>query len=46
MSGMARRHHIDEELFKLFLREKVYVTYAKRYLQPAQLDTVNYVYVP
>jgi HD-GYP domain-containing protein (c-di-GMP phosphodiesterase class II) len=46
MSGMARRHHIDEELFKLFLREKVYVSYGQRYLQPAQLDTVNYVYVP
>ena len=46
MSGMARRHHIDEQLFEMFLREKVYVTYAKRYLQPEQLDTDDYRYTP
>jgi HD-GYP domain-containing protein (c-di-GMP phosphodiesterase class II) len=41
MGFMARDRHIDPDLFRLFLRSGVYLEYARRYLEPAQIDTVN-----
>jgi HD-GYP domain-containing protein (c-di-GMP phosphodiesterase class II) len=34
-------HHIDPELFDLFLRSGVYLRYAERYLKPEQIDKVE-----
>ncbi|NMG01602.1 GAF domain-containing protein [Azoarcus taiwanensis] len=33
--------HIDAELFELFLRSGVYLSYAKRFLDPTQIDDVD-----
>jgi len=35
------KQHIDATLFDLFLTSGVYLTYAKRFLQPSQIDTVD-----
>lgn len=37
---LKQEGHIDPDLFNLFIREKVYLTYAKAYLNPSQIDEV------
>jgi HD-GYP domain-containing protein (c-di-GMP phosphodiesterase class II) len=41
MSFMKKEHHIDPELFDLFLRSGVYREYAEQYMRPEQIDTVD-----
>ena len=41
MAFMVKDQHLDADLFKLFLESGVYHDYAKEYLLPTQLDTVN-----
>ena len=41
MARMKADHHIDPELFDLFLSSGVYLTYAKAFLAPEQLDEVD-----
>ena len=41
MSFMRDDQHIDAELFDLFLTSGVYQTYAKQFLDPAQIDVVD-----
>ena len=41
MSFMAKDRHIDKEIFKLFLKSGLYLTYAKKYLLPEQIDRVD-----
>ena len=41
MSKMKKEHHIDPDLFDLFLRSGVYLEYAQRFLHPGQIDTVD-----
>ena len=41
MSFMVKDQHIDEELFKLFLRSGIYMEYAKAHLKPEQIDEVD-----
>jgi HD-GYP domain-containing protein (c-di-GMP phosphodiesterase class II) len=38
--------HIDPELFDLFIREKVYLRYANKFLNPAQIDNVDVSKIP
>ncbi len=38
---MKKDHHIDPDLFELFLRSGVYMEYAKRFLRPEQIDQVD-----
>ncbi len=38
MQEMVEEGHIDPELFKVFLKKKVYLEYAKRHLMPEQID--------
>ena len=38
---MCKDHHIDPELFKLFLTSGIYLTYAEQYLDPEQIDPVT-----
>ncbi|MDD4912523.1 MAG: GAF domain-containing protein [Sideroxydans sp.] len=38
--------HIDPELFDVFIREKVYLEYAQRYLAPEQIDEVDESKIP
>ncbi|MBU70072.1 MAG: phosphohydrolase [Cupriavidus sp.] len=40
--AMARdQHHIDPELFELFLTSGVYLRYAQRFMRPEQIDHVD-----
>ncbi|MHA6494426.1 HD domain-containing phosphohydrolase [Pseudomonas borbori] len=41
MAGMCKHAHIDQELFALFVREKIYQVYAEKFLQPGQIDAVD-----
>jgi HD-GYP domain-containing protein (c-di-GMP phosphodiesterase class II) len=41
LAGFRDRQHIDADLFALFLRSGVYLTYAERYLKPEQIDAVD-----
>ena len=41
LAGFRDRQHIDADLFALFLRSGVYLTYAERYLKPDQIDAVD-----
>lgn len=38
--------HIDPDLFDVFIREKVYLTYAKQFLAPEQIDEVDEGKIP
>ena len=38
--------HIDPDLFDIFVRRKVYLRYAKEYLDPKQIDTVDEAAIP
>jgi HD-GYP domain-containing protein (c-di-GMP phosphodiesterase class II) len=38
--------HIDPDLFDVFIREKVYLEYAKQFLSPDQIDEVDLSKVP
>ena len=41
MSFMVKDEHIDKEIFELFIEEEIYMPYAKKHLQPEQIDTIN-----
>ncbi|HWH88254.1 MAG TPA: HD domain-containing phosphohydrolase [Pseudomonas sp.] len=41
MATMCRDAHIDAQLFGLFISEGVYLQYATRFLDPAQIDSVD-----
>ncbi len=41
LSFMVKDKHLDEDIFKLFLRSGLHITYAKRYLKPEQIDEVD-----
>ena len=41
MSFMVKDKHIDEDLFKLFLKSSLHVEYAKKYLKAEQIDEVD-----
>ena len=38
--------HIDPDLFDVFIRDKVYLTYAKQFLEPEQIDQVDESKIP
>jgi len=38
--------HIDPDLFDIFIRQKVYMRYAKQFLEAQQIDTVDETKVP
>lgn len=38
LGEMSQEGHIDPDLFDVFIREKVYLYYAERYLEPEQID--------
>jgi hypothetical protein len=41
MATMCRDAHIDCELFKLFIDERIYLRYAEEYLDPRQIDEID-----
>ncbi|WP_373975900.1 GAF domain-containing protein [Chitinibacter sp. SCUT-21] len=41
LTRMARERHVDLDLFKVFLTERVWFDYAQRFLNESQIDEVN-----
>jgi HD-GYP domain-containing protein (c-di-GMP phosphodiesterase class II) len=46
LGNMKLTNHIDPDVFDLFVREKIYLTYAHKFLEPAQIDTVYESAIP
>ncbi|MBK8067338.1 MAG: GAF domain-containing protein [Rhodanobacteraceae bacterium] len=46
LGNMKLGNHIDPDLFDVFLRERVYLRYAQRFLDPKQIDTIDWHRVP
>lgn len=46
LGGFKERQHIDPDLFDLFVRRKVYLEYANKYMDPAQIDQVDETSIP
>lgn len=42
LQRMRDQNHIDSDLYRLFLQERVWETYAKRYLKAEQLDVSSF----
>ncbi|MCK4709939.1 MAG: GAF domain-containing protein [Gammaproteobacteria bacterium] len=43
---MKQDHHIDPDIFDIFIGEKVYVTYAEKFLPAEQIDEVDLSSIP
>jgi HD-GYP domain-containing protein (c-di-GMP phosphodiesterase class II) len=46
LGKMKVEHHIDPDLFDIFVREKIYLKYAKQFLEPEQIDDVDESKIP
>lgn len=46
LGKMRLDNHIDPDLFDLFIREKIYLRYAERFLEPEQIDKVDETQIP
>jgi HD-GYP domain-containing protein (c-di-GMP phosphodiesterase class II) len=46
LGGFRQRDHIDPDLFDVFVREKVYLEYAQRFMDSAQIDEVDASKIP
>ena len=46
LGKMKLGEHIDPDLFDTFIREKVYLAYAKQFLDPEQIDEVDESKIP
>ena len=41
LAGMVRSGKVDRDLFAVFVRERVYLEYARKFLKPEQIDAVD-----
>jgi HD-GYP domain-containing protein (c-di-GMP phosphodiesterase class II) len=46
LGKMKLDYHIDPDLFDIFIREKIYLKYAHRFLEPEQIDVVDETKIP
>ena len=46
LGRMKQEHHIDPDLFDIFVREKAYLRYAERFLDQSQIDAVEPATIP
>jgi len=46
LGRMKVNHHIDPDLFDVFIREKIYLKYAEKFLEPEQVDEVDQSKIP
>jgi HD-GYP domain-containing protein (c-di-GMP phosphodiesterase class II) len=46
LGKMKLNHHIDPDIFDLFVREKIYLRYAEMFLDPEQIDEVDESRIP
>lgn len=46
LGGFKLRNHIDPDLFDIFVRKQVYLEFARRFMDPAQIDEVDHNSIP
>ncbi len=46
LGNMKVDQHVDPDLFDVFIREKIYLRYARRFLEPEQIDEVDLTQIP
>lgn len=46
LGRMKVNQHIDPDLFDVFIREKIYLKYAEKFLEPEQIDAVDHAKIP
>jgi HD-GYP domain-containing protein (c-di-GMP phosphodiesterase class II) len=46
LGQMKLDHHIDPDLFDIFIRDKIYIRYAEKFLEPEQIDEVDESKIP
>jgi HD-GYP domain-containing protein (c-di-GMP phosphodiesterase class II) len=46
LGRMKLEHHVDPDLFDVFLRERVYLEYARRFLPAEQIDVIDWSRIP
>ncbi len=46
LGRMKLEHHVDPDLFDVFVREKVYLRYAEQHMRPEQIDEVDLSRIP
>jgi HD-GYP domain-containing protein (c-di-GMP phosphodiesterase class II) len=46
LGKMRLDNHIDPDVFDLFIREKIYLKYAEKFLEPAQIDEIDVANIP
>jgi HD-GYP domain-containing protein (c-di-GMP phosphodiesterase class II) len=46
LGKMKEDNHIDPDLFDLFIRERIYLDYARQFLEPEQIDEVDVSKIP
>ena len=46
LGKLKENGHIDPDLFDVFVREKVYLSYARQFLDPEQIDKVDEHFIP
>lgn len=46
LGRMKVDHHIDPDLFDIFIREKIYLKYAQQFLEQEQIDEVDHMKIP
>jgi len=46
LGHMARNGHVDPDLFDIFVRRKVYLEFAEKFLGPQQIDAVDETKIP
>jgi HD-GYP domain-containing protein (c-di-GMP phosphodiesterase class II) len=46
LGGFRMRNHIDPDLFDIFVRKKIYLDYAKRFMDPSQIDAIDESKIP
>ncbi len=46
LGRMKQEQHIDPDLFDVFVRDRVYLKYAREHLEPEQIDAVDHSRIP
>ena len=46
LGKMRVENHIDPDIFDLFIRDKIYLRYAEKFLEPEQIDEVDVTRIP
>jgi hypothetical protein len=41
MASMSREGHLDPDLFRYFVRSRVWLDYARTFMRPEQIDEVD-----